>query len=529
MKRNVLIVGGGISGLTAAFELSENIDLCITVVESTSKFGGKMRGHFDTKRGQFVEHSIRAISSTYFSLFDLFKRADVLDQLSPVDEYKFYEKSSGKSVVIDRTAPLSPMVMIDMMRSFNLSPRDMVHMVSRILHHVNASEEERAQMAHQKAGDAIGVENFDPLTKQFITNWFGILTGARMHSKAVDIMDSFLLMFLPMTESPNLPDGKVSKSYCFNRPTSHVIDSLVDLLKGRGVKLITDTRLTSIELDGDTVRVKTNPGLIDSASFDAAVMAVPHEVMLKLGLLNTESSLADEWSFGAQFPLDKLPEAMKPFVSKSYNLCFDAPWNIVFQIQHRDGFWTDVEFPDGTRYNLSATSSSPHNNGALYGKPMGECTPDEVLNEVLFQLGISDEEERAELAARAVVDPIFLEFTEDWKDAADLETVEFGPLHKDGRRWINRAQIYVRSALDPEIGPACGMKGVFLAGEVVTVPGRWKIPTMEQAATSGKQAAQLVFEHLRVPNAVSIETSQLEHKHAARAAELILNSLSKLM
>lgn len=449
--------------------------------------------------------------------------------MTPVDEYKFYEKSSGTSIAMDRTAPLSPKAMIDMVRSFDLAPKDMVHLASRILHHVNADDDERSKMAHQKAGDVIGVDNFDATTKQFITNWFGILTGARMHSKAVDIMDSFLLMFMPMTESPNLPEGKVSKSYCFNRPTSRAIDALVQVLRDRGVNFVTNIRLTGIKNDGSGVRIKTDPGGLDSAHFDAAIMAVPHKVMFKFGLLNTDTDLSDEWSFGAQFPMEALPTAMEPFTSKSYNLCFDAPWNIVFQIQHRDGFWADVDFPDGTRYNLSATSSSPHNDGALYGKPMGECTPIEVLNEVLFQLGITDDAERAKLAARGVVDPIFLDFTNKWQAYSDVETVELGPLHKDGKRWVNKAQIYVRSAPDVEIKPASHMAGVFLAGEVVTVPGLWKIPTMEQAATSGKQASQLVFDHLSLPDKVVIETSQLEHKHMARAAELLLGGMSKLM
>ncbi|MDT7827538.1 hypothetical protein RQM65_02520 [Pricia sp. S334] len=48
-----------------------------------------------------------------------------------------------------------------------------------------------------------------------------------------------------------------------------------------------------------------------------------------------------------------------------------------------------------------------------------------------------------------------------------------------------------------EIEAKTGMDGMYLAGEVVSVHGRWKIPTMEQTAMSGKQVAQEIFDYLR--------------------------------
>lgn len=115
----------------------------------------------------------------------------------------------------------------------------------KITGHTDASEEERNDPTHQKAGDVIGVDDFDDQAKQFIFNWFGILTGARMHSKAVHIMDGFPPIFLPMPKSPLLPTGKHSKSYCFNRPTSEIAVILVDRLKTRGVEIYT-TRVTNV-------------------------------------------------------------------------------------------------------------------------------------------------------------------------------------------------------------------------------------------------------------------------------------------
>ncbi|MGO2358091.1 MAG: hypothetical protein ACTH6G_07240 [Mesonia sp.] len=79
-----------------------------------------------------------------------------------------------------------------------------------------------------------------------LLNWFGILTGTRIESKVVNIMDSFVLMFLPMKESPHLPPGKYSKSYCFNRPTSEMVIMLVEKLESRGVKFQYNTQLENL-------------------------------------------------------------------------------------------------------------------------------------------------------------------------------------------------------------------------------------------------------------------------------------------
>ena len=525
--RHVLVAGGGIAGLAAAFELSEDPDVRITVLEAEPECGGKMRGRFDEGAQRFEEHSIRALGSTYFSLFDVLHRAGLLDRLVPVDEYLFYERSSGKRVGLDRTKPLDPHALAELLREFDLAPRDMLHLAGRILHHVNASAAEREALATERAGDVIGIDDFDPATREFVVNWFGILTGARMHSKAVDIMDSFLLMFMPMSESLVLPPGKRSKSYCFDRPTSEVVDALCDALRRRGVEIRTNVRVRELARSEDGVRVATGDDALDARRFDAAVLALPHEILWTLGFIDAPRPFDDEWSFGSQFPMAALPEALAPFAGRSYNLCFDAPWNIVFQVQHAGGFWTDVPFPKGRPWNLSATCSSPHANGALHGKPFDRCTPDEALHEVLFQLGIEDETERDALVREGAVDPIYLEFADDRDGAPVPATTELGERHVDGRRWIDRAQIYVRSAADPQVGPATHVPGVYLAGEVVTVPGRWKIPTMEQASTSGKQAAAHVFGHLSLPTRVDLSTAHVEHRALARIAEIVVRGLER--
>lgn len=518
--------------MASAFELSEDPSLDITILEASDSCGGKMKGYFNKEANRFEEHSIRALGSTYFALFNIFYRAGVLDTLSAVDSYTFYESKTGKKVVVDRTKDLGFNTFKELVSTFNLSVENMMTLAKKIAHHVNASEEEREEYAHKSAGEVIGVDDFDENTRQFIINWFGILTGARMESKAMDIMDSFVLMFLGMNESPHLPPGKHSKSYCFNRPTSEVVELLVEKLKERSVKFEYNTRVENVyrEEENNTINIKSKNQKSRTNSYDTCIMAVPHEVMWNVGLLDgVKKPFNDEWSFGTQFPMQQIPEELIPFKGKSYNLSFDAPWNIVFQIQHQESFWEEVSFPEEYPYNLSATCSSPFNKGLLYEKRFMECTPEEAQEEILFQLGITQESKRKKIMEHAVIDPVYLKYTKDWKPYAPLETAELGILQKDGHRWVDFSQIYVRNAGDKEITSRTQSEGVFLAGEVVSVPGRWKIPTMEQASMSGKQAAQEVFNYLDIPRDVNMDYATLESKKGFKLMEGILTGLSALL
>ncbi len=156
-----------------------------------------------------------------------------------------------------------------------------------------------------------------------------------------------------------------------------------------------------------------------------------------------------------------------------------------------------------------------------------ECTPEEAKEEILYQLGITDDAERKSIAKGGTIDAINLRYTEDWQAYADIETAEMGILQDNGKRWVNLAQIYVRNADDKLIDTATQWDNVVIAGEIVSVTGRWKIPTMEQAATSGKQAAQALFDYLESDHQVSLETSILLNPKRYKYLDPLVTALSK--
>ena len=96
-----------------------------------------MIGYFNADEKRFEEHSIRALSSTYFSLFNIFDRAGLLHMLTSVKDYQFYQsgnvnvdnndekvENDSKRVSIDRRAALDLQTIEAMIETFNLNKKN---------------------------------------------------------------------------------------------------------------------------------------------------------------------------------------------------------------------------------------------------------------------------------------------------------------------------------------------------------------------------------------------------------------------
>lgn len=83
----VVIVGGGIAGMSAAMELADDHD--VTIVERRPITGGKARTWVNPDREVFQEHSFRVFHATYENTFDTMRRVPtapgrtILDELEP--------------------------------------------------------------------------------------------------------------------------------------------------------------------------------------------------------------------------------------------------------------------------------------------------------------------------------------------------------------------------------------------------------------------------------------------------------------
>ncbi len=123
-RKRVLVLGGGVTGLTVAHECREagaEVILC----EKEPHWGGKVLsyrlGAGSLAPGAPVEHSMRTYHSSYFSLFDTMRRiprasGSVFDTLSSVAASTLIDggrDGSGRSARIDFKSRLPSLAAID--------------------------------------------------------------------------------------------------------------------------------------------------------------------------------------------------------------------------------------------------------------------------------------------------------------------------------------------------------------------------------------------------------------------------------
>ena len=87
-KRRVVVIGGGLAGLSAATELAQR-GLEVTLVERAAHLGGKLGGWRVNVNGESfpMEHGFHGFFSQYYNLYELLGAAGATQNLSPPPDY----------------------------------------------------------------------------------------------------------------------------------------------------------------------------------------------------------------------------------------------------------------------------------------------------------------------------------------------------------------------------------------------------------------------------------------------------------
>jgi hypothetical protein len=133
--------------------------------------------------------------------------------------------------------------------------------------------------------------------------------------------------------------------------------------------------------------------------------------------------------------------------------------------------------------------------GRLFGRPLYECTPDEVRQELLAQLDLAIEP--AVLAFH--VDP-WMRYLSDAEYRSAGSTIYSGwrvrPVNPDGYRWIHGAPLSIAGpeVFKTPVTTQTSVSNLLLAGEYVH--SFTHTPNMERANQSGKLCAVEIFSRL---------------------------------
>jgi uncharacterized protein with NAD-binding domain and iron-sulfur cluster len=425
VPKTVIVLGGGIGGLSAAHELSER-GFSVRVFELRDVPGGKARSVVvpSTAPPQNVgtvnlgrltapmrrdlpgEHGFRFFPRFYKHIIDTMARtpyrgsrsvAENLVDTTGTTFVRFGRRPLTLPTTTPTTVPELFRLVSDLRTLFGselgISPEDHAFFGERIWQILTSCSERRMDQ-YEKVGwwEFIGAEQRSDAYQKF----FGIgLTRSLVAAKAKvastrTIGDMYVQYFF------NLAEPGISADRVLNGPTNDVwIDPWLTYLRGRGVEYHLNARVRSIEMDGGVVRgvMVEQDRSVREVTADYYVSALPIEVMARIvtdQMVRADPGLANifplshntEWMNGIQFYLDDDAP-----IGRGHQIYLDSPWALTSVSQAQ--FWHDVDlsrFGDGNIRGVVSVDISDWETPGLNGKPARDCTRREIRDEVWDQL-----------------------------------------------------------------------------------------------------------------------------------------------
>ncbi|MEU1298564.1 hydroxysqualene dehydroxylase [Streptomyces shenzhenensis] len=430
--KRVAVLGGGVSGLSAAHELAER-GYAVTVYEYYDALGGKARS-MDVpgtgtggRRPLPGEHGFRFFPGFYRNLPDTMRRipfpgnaGGVHDNLRSGTEALFARAAGRPDLhfplrrVTTPPAPgdLTPSWIRDQILSVldlgtSLPAHEAAYFAGRLLVHLTSCDARREGQWEQvpwwdfiRAGEMsreyqvlLGIGQ----TRNLVATRAEIASTRTVGRVIVEALLLWGLLGRGM-------DGDADIDRVLNAPTSEAwIDPWETYLRSRGVEFVLGTQVREVVHEGGRVtgvRVRAREGGEErTVTADHYVSALPVEharatwgraLRAADPQLSRCDALRTDWMTGVMFYL----RTPTPVVHGHIN-CLDSPWAVTAVGQAQ--FWDERDFArdygDGQAHDcLSAIVSEWDKPGILYGKTARECTREEVVAELWAQLkdGLND-------------------------------------------------------------------------------------------------------------------------------------------
>jgi len=411
MADRVLVLGGGVAGLSAAHELSER-GFQVTVVDTRDALGGKARSFplpgsaADGRPPLPGEHGFRFFPGFYRHIPDVMRRIpygdagkSVADNLVAAREMQI-ARSDGEEPIVPVHLPRDLRDLHDAFRfvfdyaaRLGIEPADTAYFVDRLLLLLTSCEERRlAEFEHQSWWQFAGADSRPgPYAKYLADGLTRTLVAARAREMSARTGGYILLQILFDLANPAGQADRV-----LNGPTSDVwIDPWLEHLRAHGVEFRLRHQVQAIRcrrgrVSGVSVVADGQPADLEA---DWYIAALPVEVMASLlgdGLALADPRLAGlhrlrtRWMNGIVYYLDRDLRAVR-----GHTIYVDSSWALTSISQPQ--FWQSRFQPerlgDGrARGILSVDISDWEALGSGIRKQAMFCSRDEVTREVWHQL-----------------------------------------------------------------------------------------------------------------------------------------------
>jgi uncharacterized protein with NAD-binding domain and iron-sulfur cluster len=411
MADRVIVLGGGVAGMSAAHELSER-GFEVTVFETRDAAGGKARSFPFPGSGREGrpplpgEHGFRFFPGFYRHVPDTMRRipygdrgASVADNLVVASHMQIARQGGEEPI-----APLHlPRNLADLHTAFRflfeyaarlgIAPQDAAFFVDRLLLLLTSCEERRfAEYEQQSWWEFSGADSrTGPYAKFLADGLTRTLVAARAREMSARTGGYILLQILFDLVNPAGQADRV-----LNGPTSDVwIDPWLVQLRERGVDFRTRHQVQAIHcsgrrVSGVSVVADDRPSRHEA---DWYIAALPVEVMAPL--LGDGLALADprlmglhrlrtRWMNGIVYYLDRDPRTVR-----GHTIYIDSPWALtsISQPQFWQAQFQPERLGDGrARGILSVDVSDWEAIGSGIRKQAMFCSREQVTREVWHQL-----------------------------------------------------------------------------------------------------------------------------------------------
>jgi uncharacterized protein with NAD-binding domain and iron-sulfur cluster len=471
VPKTVIVLGGGIGGLSAAHELSER-GFSVRVFELRDVPGGKARSvvvpstaprqnvgavHLGrlaapTRRDLPGEHGFRFFPRFYRHIIDTMARTPYRGARSAADNLidttgTVFARFGRRPLQLPTTTPSTVPELFTLVSDLGsllgpehgIPPEEVAFFAERIWQILTSCSERRLN-EYEKIGwwDFIGAEQRSDAYQKL----FGIgLTRSLVASQA-KLASTRTVGDIYTQLAFNLAEPEISGDRVLNGPTNDVwIDPWLTYLRGQGVEYYLNAGVRSIEMDGGVVRgvMVEQDRSVREVRADYYVSALPIEVMATIvtdQMVRADPDLANifplshntEWMNGIQFYLDDDAP-----IGRGHQIYLDSPWALTSVSQAQ--FWTDVDlsrFGDGNIRGVVSVDISDWDTPGLNGKPARECTRREIRDEVWDQLKRSLNVQGADVLEdedlvhwyldldidpllRANAEPLFVNLVDTWR------------------------------------------------------------------------------------------------------------------
>jgi uncharacterized protein with NAD-binding domain and iron-sulfur cluster len=471
VPKTVIVLGGGIGGLSAAHELSER-GFSVRVFELRDVPGGKARSvvvpstaprqnvgavHLGilaapTRRDLPGEHGFRFFPRFYRHIIDTMARTPYRGARSVAENLvdttgTVFARFGRRPLQLPTTTPSTVPELFGLVSDLGsllgpehgIPPEEVAFFAERIWQILTSCSERRLN-EYEKIGwwDFIGAEQRSDTYQKL----FGIgLTRSLVASQA-KLASTRTVGDIYTQLAFNLAEPEISGDRVLNGPTNDVwIDPWLTYLRGQGVEYYLNAGVRSIEMDGGVVRgvMVEQDRSVREVRADYYVSALPIEVMATIvtdQMVRADPDLANifplshntEWMNGIQFYLDDDAP-----IGRGHQIYLDSPWALTSVSQAQ--FWTDVDlsrFGDGNIRGVVSVDISDWDTPGLNGKPARECTRREIRDEVWDQLKRSLNVQGADVLEdedlvhwyldldidpllRANAEPLFVNLVDTWR------------------------------------------------------------------------------------------------------------------